>query len=159
MDLISNVDAYLSIARESYSEMQRCFDKDRRPKNDGSGGWIICFDPERRSFKSAIICITFCGMVQDALIYIELTKKYGRDQASKIDKNCNKAADRLSKLGLVDQELFRLAERFRILRNELVHEKAIDIADMNSESFRTAQSGAKESMVYLDFLMNSLSKS
>ena len=157
MKLISNLDVYWSIAKESHALMQKELDERITPKSDGTTGNIISWDPERRSFKQAMICITFCGVTQDAAIFIKLVDKFGRAEAIKIDNKTREVEKRLALLGINDADLLNRSIEFRSIRKEVVHEKAIDLDDISGEQFKTAQNGANQAITYLDNLLNVLS--
>lgn len=117
------------------------------PKADGQPGYIIRWDPDRRSFKSAMITVVFCGMVLDALLYMELSARRGRVEAARIDRRPHEK--RLEALGITDAGILDRVAAFREARKDLVHEKAIELADLGSHSIYTAQAAADNAICLL----------
>ncbi len=67
--IFTNVSIYKAIAEEAHDEMTRLLESSRRPKPDGSKGWIITYDPKHNSFKKATISIVFTGMWFEAMTH------------------------------------------------------------------------------------------
>lgn len=94
----------------------------RRPKDDGSPGWNITCDPERKSLKQAMIAIVFTGIWIEAFLHLHIVRTKGAEEAAKVDRETYEG--KLSGLGVVDQGIIESAKRFRLARKNLVHEKA-----------------------------------
>jgi hypothetical protein len=124
------------------------------PKPDGSPGYVVRFDPERRGFKSAMIAIVFCGMHIDALIYIRLRERFGRDSARKLDRKPHE--ERLNALGISEHELIARVVAFREARKDLVHEKAEDMEEISLTEIRTAQRVADQAISLMDEMRSAL---
>lgn len=56
--ILSNVKIYAAIAEEAFEDMEKRLAEGRKPRSDGKG-WVLSFDPSRKSFKSALVYITF----------------------------------------------------------------------------------------------------
>lgn len=120
--IITNVSVYKAIALEAHQEMHDRLNASRRPKDDGSPGWVITFDPHQTSFKQAMIAIVFTGIWLEALLHLQLVRKHGRDAYG--DYDFKSYADKLAALGCNDSTILDSARRFQESRRELVHEKA-----------------------------------
>jgi len=128
--VISNISVYKAISEEAYQKMQELIENGRTPKSDGSGGWVIKYDPEHNSFKQAMISIVFTGMWLEALMHLLIIKKH--DIKTFKDYDFKSYEDKLSLLGCSDKNILNLAKRFRKCRKELVHEKAhLDKGEIN----------------------------
>src|SRR5258708_5827705 len=114
------------------------------PKPDGEAGYVVRSEPDRRTFKNAMVTIVFAGMYLEALMYIALQKRFGRPDALKIDRHPYE--DRLKRLGITDHDLYARLGAFREARNDLVHEKALAIDDLGDEIVRVAQDTADSAM-------------
>jgi hypothetical protein len=57
-----------------------------RPKKNGEPGCIKTPDPERKSFKAALITIVFCGVFLEALLHLLIVDKKGVEEFKKVDK-------------------------------------------------------------------------
>lgn len=55
--VITNLSVYLSIAKDSLAQTERVSAAKRRPKPDGSPGFIVTFDPEQTSFNHALVAL------------------------------------------------------------------------------------------------------
>lgn len=135
--IISNIAAYRLIADEAYREMAEELEARRRPKPDGTPGWVVTYDPSQSSFKKALISIIFTAVWLDALTHLLIVRKLGRGAAK---KHRNKSyEDKLELLGIADVDLLHCVSRFRKTRNEIVHEKA----HFDSGEVKTAQKEAQ----------------
>jgi hypothetical protein len=123
--VITNFKIYKAIADEAYKKMVELMEDGRRPKPDGSDGWILTYDPNHTSFKQAMISIVFTGMWLDASMHLLLVKKYGKKEVIEKKHDFKKYEEKLKLLGCTDAKLIADAERFREkIRNTLVHEEA-----------------------------------
>lgn len=120
--VITNVAIYKAIADEAHQKMVQSMEAGRRPKPDGSTGWIITYDPKQTSFKQSMISIVFTGMWLEALTHLLIVERYGEDKFNKYDFVSYE--EKLKLLGCTDQELLDRVSRFRKTRKSLVHEKA-----------------------------------
>lgn len=120
--VISNIAIYKAIADEAYAHMVAAMEAGRRPKPDGSPGWVLTLDPDRTSFKQAMISIVFIGMWLEALMHLLIVRRHGEDVFKKY--NYRLYEDKLKLLGCRDQGILERVGRFRMARKELVHEKA-----------------------------------
>jgi len=148
--MTSNVETYLAIAREAHAEMKRLDGESRRPKQDGSPGHIVTYDPERRSLKQAMIAIAFAGIYFEAAVYLVALKKVTKGKAGKIDRLPYE--QRLPKLGITDQSLLDGAQALRETRKDLVHEKAVLPAELEAATFRLAQKSADQALAFINQL-------
>lgn len=120
--LISNVTAYKAIALDAHQKMHEYINTGRRPKDDGSPGWVLSFDPEQNSFKQAMITIVFIGMWLEALLHLLIVRRLGIEMYKEYD--FKPYEDKIRLLGCLDKSILDAAEKFRKCRKELVHEKA-----------------------------------
>jgi hypothetical protein len=138
--LLTNLHVYLQIAEDAAAESRRLLEEGRRPKPDGQPGYIVTWDPDRRSFKQSLIAIAFTGMYLEALLALVGKERLGKDQYKKIDRFTYE--EKLKKLGVSDSSLLLDCKRFREARNDLVHEKALDLGELTPSTMRTAQEEA-----------------
>ncbi|MDQ5985882.1 MAG: hypothetical protein CSYNP_01599 [Syntrophus sp. SKADARSKE-3] len=139
----TNVDIYWGIADEAYNKMRQAIEAGRRPKSDGSPGWIITYDPEQTSFKQAMISVVFTAMWFEATMHLHIVKAYGKSKFKTYDHKPYE--DKLKLLGCTDVELLKLAARFQKARKLLVHEKAY----FDDGETRTAQGEAENAHAFL----------
>jgi hypothetical protein len=135
--VLTNVDIYKTIAVEAYQNMVQSIEAGRRPKPDGTAGWIVTYDPDRTSFKQAMISVVFTGMWLEAIMHLLIMKAYGNNKFKEYDFKSYK--EKLKLLGCTDEELLNSASRFQKTRKELVHEKA----HFNDGEIRWAQKEAE----------------
>ena len=141
------MNVFLEIAQEAYSEMKQIDARHRSAKPDGTPGFVIVLDPERRSFKQALIAITFSAMYFEALVYLSACLRLGEAAARKIDSMIYE--ERLTELGITDSSLLTRAKEFRAARKELIHEKAVDITETDGPSTRRAQDTAAFALTFV----------
>lgn len=142
--MITNLEIYLAIAEEAHSDMRAAMAKGITPKPNGEPGFVMRSEPDRRSFKQAMIAIAFAGMYLEALIYIVLQNRFGRTNALKLDRLPYE--DRLKELGITDDDLHNRVKVFRDARKDLVHEKAVAVADIGNQVRHVAQDAADNAM-------------
>lgn len=135
--IFTNVSIYRAIAIEAFESMQGHIESGRRPKEDGSPGWILQFDPSQKSFKSAMVAIVFTGMWLEALLHLLIVRDFGEEKFRKFDFKLYE--EKLRLIGIDDNSILEAAARFRIARKELVHEKA----HFNTRETQTAQDEAR----------------
>ena len=144
--MITNVDIYFAIAAEAQDEAERLENLSRRPNPDG--GFIITYDPERKSFKNSLIAITFAGIYLEALLFIAGVHQFGKKKYNK--KYDNKSyKDKLQLFGVTDEALLAEAEHFREMRRDLVHEKAVQVGDLTADAIHIAQDEAKKAVSFV----------
>ena len=119
--VITNVDIYKDIAKEAYEAMRDAMDRSISPIPGGSGS-IHKFDPNRVSFKSAMIAVVFTGMWLEAITHLLIVEKHGKAKFKQLDFSSYE--HRLRNLGIEDDALLIRVKKFREARRELVHEKA-----------------------------------
>jgi hypothetical protein len=120
--VISNTRIYKAIADEAYQKMTQLVKASRRPKPDGSAGWIITLDPNQNSFKQSMISIVFTGMWLEALLHLLIVKKYGEEKFREYDFKSYK--EKLQLLGFTCKKTLDSVSSFHKTRKSLVHEKA-----------------------------------
>lgn len=76
--VFTNIAIYKAIADEAHKEMVQLMEAGRRPKPDGSAGWIFTHDPNHTSFKQSLISIVFTGMWLEALLHLLIVKNTGK---------------------------------------------------------------------------------
>lgn len=147
MEIITNIDIYWSIAEEAHAAMRADLAESMTPKPNGELGYIVRWDPDRRSFKNAMITVAFAGMYLDALLYISLQSRLGRADALKVDRLPHE--ERLERLGVTDAAMLDRVRTFREARKDLVHEKAVQLADIGGQPMHTAQNAADSAMALM----------
>lgn len=120
--VFTNIAIYKAIADEAHQAVVQLMEAGRRPKPDGSPGWIIIYDPNQTSFKQSMVSIVFTGMWLEALMHLLIVKKYGKDKFKEYDRRSYE--EKLQLLGCRNKELLHRVSRFRNIRKLLVHEKA-----------------------------------
>lgn len=119
----TNINIYRAIAEDAYAEMCSLDSGSRIPKNDGSGGYILKYDPDHRSFKHAMVVIVFTGMWLEALLHQLIVQIHGEAKFKEVDRTYTYER-KLELIGVTDIDLIGKVKRFRESRKELVHEKA-----------------------------------
>lgn len=135
---ISNVRIFYNIAKESFEQMNQLFEAGRRPKPNDEPGWIFTFDPDQKSFKAAFVTIIFSGIYLEALLHLLIVERKGLSVYIESDKRRDTYAKKLKLLDCKEQFILEDSEHLRIVRNEIVHEKA----HQDSGKQRTAQDEA-----------------
>lgn len=133
--------------------MRRLDAEGRTPKPDGSPGYIVKLDPQRRSFKQALIAVAFAGIYYEALTYF-VARQTNKSQARKVDSADYRG--KLVALGVADTSLLCAAEAFRVNRNDLVHEKAAPAEEVDWVQVRFAQSSADEAIHFIAAVQQAL---
>ena len=147
--MISNIDLYFAIASEAVAEAERLENAARRPKPDGEPGFIITYDPEKKSFKASLIAIVFAGMYLESLFYLNGAKRFGTGKYNKkLDKMLS-YEEKLELFGITDQTILAEAKHFRKMRRELVHEKAVRVSELTADKIRLAQNEAKKALSFV----------
>lgn len=134
--IFTNVSIYREIAIEAFKAMQELVESGRRPKEDGSSGWILQFDPNQKSFKQAMVVIVFAGMWLEALLHLLIVRNHGEAKFREFD--FKPYEEKLRLIGIDDNSILEAVARFRIARKELVHEKAL----FDARETKTAQDEA-----------------
>jgi hypothetical protein len=127
---------FYAIARQAFETMTELDAKLIRPRSDGQPGYVKTLDPEQRSFKDAFICIVFCGVYLDALLHLRISRKLGIEKSKELDRKTYEV--KLKKLGFRDKAILSDVRKFRLARNEVVHEKAF----LNADDLKVAQDEA-----------------
>lgn len=120
--IFTNVSTYRAIAIEAFETMRDLVVSGRRPKEDGSPGWILQFDPNQKCFKQAMIAIVFTGMWLEALLHLLIVRDHGEEKFREVDYKPYE--EKLRLIGIDDKSILESAARFRVARKALVHEKA-----------------------------------
>lgn len=152
--MMSNLHTYLALAKDSLRSAKRFSTSHRKPKPDGAPGFIIRYDPKQKSFKYSLISIVFAGIYFEALAHIEGTKRLGKSKYKKITKATYEI--KLRALGFTDKTLLLGCKRFRKSRNDLVHEKAIDLKTSKA-TLRFAQVEAQHAVEFVQQVAKLLS--
>ncbi len=135
--IYTNVSTYRAIAIEAFEAMQELVESGRRPKEDGSPGWILQFDPNQRSFKQAMVVIVFTGMWLEALLHLLIVRDHGEAKFREVDYKSYE--EKLRLVGIDDNSILEAAKRFKTARKALVHEKA----HFDTGATKTAQDEAR----------------
>ncbi len=146
--VLSNLTIYLAVAQEAAAESARHLEAGRIPKPDAQQGYIVTIDPARRSFKQGLIAIAFAGMYLDALLSLVGTARLGRDLYKKIDRQTT-YEEKLALLGVREARILTDCKRFREARNDIIHEKALELDTLSVGELRRAQVEAKFAIVFI----------
>lgn len=146
MPAISNLNVYRAIAGDALAKSQELEAALRLPRP--GGGSVIRYDPNRGSFKHSLIAIVFAGIYLDALLHIEGVRRLGKAQYRAVEKKPYE--DKLVAVGISDRDVIAACKRFRTSRNDLVHEKAIELAPSPKARFRVAQKEASHAIAFVD---------
>ncbi len=144
--MLTNLDVYLAIAEEALAECERLEKESRTPKPDGEPGFIVKYDPERKSFKNGLIAITFAGIFLEAYFYIVGVSRFGRTEYNKTH-NRKTYEQKLMLFGISDPALLARCEHFREMRKDVVHEKAAETLDV--DKIDSAQAEAKNALSFV----------
>lgn len=148
--VISNVNIYLAIADQALSEALRLEAEATKPRGDGKPGFIMMSDPDSKSFKQSIIAVVFAGMFLDALLYQVGVQRFGKAEYMKLDRKRGTTYEgKLVALGVTDQELLATCKRVREARNDLMHERAVEIHEIGDAPVRWAQEEAKVAVMFV----------
>jgi hypothetical protein len=137
---LTNLNLYLTITEEAVAEARQLDGASRTPRPDGQPGDVLTFDPESKSFKQSLIGIAFAGMYLEALLGLVGRSRLGKQSYKEIEHRTSE--DKLRLLGIVEPSILAGCKRFREARNDLIHEKAIDLEASGTPVFRTAQQEA-----------------
>ena len=139
---LSNLDIYLAIAEESIAESHQFDAASRIPKPDGQPGYIVTLDPNSASFKKSLISLAFAGVYFDALLFLAGTASLGKAGYSRIERN-KTYEQKLELLTISDAKTLAECKRFRLARNDLMHEKATSFEDFDLTRIHFAQTEAE----------------
>lgn len=152
--LLTNANVYRGIAEEALSEAVRLDAAAKSPKPDGSPGFVIRFDPERKSFKKSLVAIAFSGIYLEALLFMEGTFRMGASWEQQFDRKPYE--EKLKALGITDEALLASAKRLRKARKELVHEKARPLDSATLSNSYWAQPEAAASVAFVQAIAEKL---
>jgi hypothetical protein len=145
--LHSNLSVYRAIAEDANAEAQSLWASARQPKPDGSPGFVIAYDPSRRSFKQSLVAIAFAGIYFEALLFVVGTERLGARWRDDVDRKPYE--DRLKVLGITDEAVLSSARRLRQSRHDLVHEKAVPIDEISHGELRWAHEEAAHALRFI----------
>jgi hypothetical protein len=134
--LLTNASVFRAIVIAAHAEMHRLENAGRRPKDDGTPGWVIAFDPEQKSFKQALIAITFTAMWFESAFHLLVVRDHGIKKYDEYDHRPYR--EKLELIGITGAKILESAERLQKCRKDLVHEKA----HLDKGQFRAAQEEA-----------------
>lgn len=147
--MFSNRKIYLNIAEEALAELERLTDQGRMPMSNGQQGYIVKYDPERKSFKQGFIAIVFSCLYLEALIFAVGAKRYGRSVWNKKYDGL-KYEEKLPHLGVSDADLISESKYLRELRKDIIHEK---VAELGFHELGTARFAQKEAKRAVNFVL------
>ena len=149
--IFTNVCTYKAIADQADREMAEGLEQNVRPNPQGREGAIKRFDPERTSFKQAMVSIVFTCIWLEATLHLLIVGRYGKERFEELDRNSYER--KLEALRCGDEDLLRRAGRLRKSRRALVHEKAHlefnDEGEFTSE-LMTAQEEAENARAVME---------
>lgn len=134
--VLTNLSTYKAIAEDAYAQMVKAEGTGRTLKRDGTG-WIVRHDPEQTSFKNAMIAVVFTGMWLEARMHLLIVRNNGESRCREYDHKTYE--QKLQLLGVTDKALLAKVRRFRVTRNELIHENA----HFDQAAIKTAQKEAQ----------------
>jgi len=146
--IMTNERVYYSIARQAYDDMKEDLEKNIRPKSNGAPGYVKSIDPEQNSFKNALICIVFNGIYLESILHILIGKNLGIKKVKQLDNQIYE--NKLIALDCKDIEILMETKRYRKVRKEIVHEKAL----LTQEDIKVVQDEAKKSMKLIENIRN-----
>lgn len=144
----SNVSIYKEIVYEAFSEMLSIKEKNRTPKEDGSDGYIIKYDPNQNSFKQSMVVVVFAGMWLEAFFHHEIINKQSKNQFNKHNKKSYR--EKLELIGITESSILDKANAFQKTRNELIHEKAF----LDKGEIKLAQNEAEQAHEIIEYVSN-----
>lgn len=144
--IFSNSRIYRDIAVEALSASESAFSEGSRPKDDGSSGRVLVYDPEHRSFKQSMIAVVFAGMYIEARLWLHGSSRLGIAKYRSIDRQ--PLEDRLLALGVSDALLWDDLKDYRESRKSLVHEKPVPLS-MDISPTRVAQTEAVKAVALM----------
>jgi hypothetical protein len=118
-------------------------------------------DQTQASFRQSLIAIVFAGVYFDALLYIAIRDRFGKGAFERLEKQRGEKGDRrpryiiqLEKLEITDSETLADCGRFNTARNDIVHEKAVEI--MEAKKVVIAQTEAEHAISFVHRIGNLL---
>lgn len=135
MRVVSNIHVFYEIARDAHAKSLDSLNRHRTP-ND-RGGYTLTQDPERTSFKTALISIAFAGAYIELHLKFAFIAKSGKSPSRNWDRQ--KYEEKLRSLGVSDELLLERVGKFRIGRNDVLHEQPIVIGEPSTGLPGTAQ--------------------
>jgi hypothetical protein len=94
-------------------------------------------------------------MILESCFYIAGVKRFGKEDYNN-NHDRKTYEQKLQLFGLCDPELLAEAKRFREIRKDLVHEKAIEISDLTADALHNAQEEAKKAISFVKQVAESL---
>jgi hypothetical protein len=146
IQILSNIQVFYEIARDSFADAERLLAAHRTPRGDG--GYVLTPDPKRGSFKNSLVSISFAGAYIDLHIRMAYIVRHNDAPPKKWDRMTYEA--KLADLGVTDQVLLKNCEEFREIRNSVLHEKPLIIGRASDSLPGTAQDGAVRGMAVVD---------
>lgn len=122
------------------------------PREDGSDGYIIKYDPNQQSFKQSMIVVVFAGMWLEAFFHQEIVKQRSKNQ---FNNNSNKSyKEKLELIGISEYNILNKTVTFQKTRNELIHEKSF----LDKGEIKCAQEEAKHAHEIIEHVSNAFNK-
>lgn len=141
--VFTNCSVFRAIAVDAYEKMCCAHTEGRRPRGNG-GGYVISYDPLKKSFKAACEVIVFAGVWFEAATHVAYVRRSGLAGVKRFDGKFYEK--KLAMLGCTHQGILAKAKRLRESRNELMHEKA----HLNSRKLIFAQNEAENAYALLN---------
>jgi hypothetical protein len=136
------------MAEESFAESERLLEAHRQPKE--GGGYILTYDPQRRSLKNSLVSIAFAGAYVD--LYLRLAHIVRRQKNPPYKWDRMKYEDKLKDFGVTDESILDHCKQFRVARNDVLHEKPLVIGHESGVIPGTAQDAAKLGVAFANRL-------
>lgn len=140
VDVLSNQAVFYEIALAALDESQKSAVAFTKPK-DG-GGNIFLLDPERKSFKQALVAIAFSCNFLEAMLCAVGSQVLGNQYN---DRDIYEG--KLKSLGIDDEILLAQVTRLRTVRKELLHQKVMSVCELKPDNMYFAQDEAESAVM------------
>jgi hypothetical protein len=125
---ISNIGHFKIIVQSTFSKWEELSKASVKANPHNPKGYVIVMPLKLERFRQGLVCIVFCGVYLEALFVIIGRKKFGVKYDKYYDKLIYEA--KLTLFGCSDTKIISKCEQFRKARNDIIHEKALDINDI-----------------------------
>ena len=122
MVFFSQSQIFKEIAEDSYHKMKQFMEEYRN-------GNVIRLDPEHKSLKHGCIVVVFTAAWIESMAYKQFMARHGNEKYREYDRKG--IDDKLSYLGLNDEDLIPQIKQLKKDRIEIIHEKAPFYYDTN----------------------------
>jgi hypothetical protein len=125
---LSNAHHFREIANAAFLKWEALGKDCLRPNPVNPRGRIIAYPLVSEMSKEGLICIVFFGVYLEALFVIKGRRKFGKNKwDAYFDKLIYEA--KLELLGCENERILSKCKRFRIARNDVIHERPVPLGD------------------------------